>query len=154
MTSPSGFNHLITEGPVRAREPTLGHLGDRSWAACVVRDIRHYHAPGVVTRETSEWVIFMERHILAEYLREYHEAELAWHTAAVAGGAMPTDDHLPIRRDSAEMRARRESFNRVRRGSPLLQQLRQEPPDPMDNRGLEWQGLWWGISTTCTTPGT
>ena len=40
------FNHLIIQGPVRTREPSLGHLGNHSWAAAVVQDIRHCHAQG------------------------------------------------------------------------------------------------------------
>ena len=108
-------------------------------------------------------MIFVERHILAEYLHEHHEVELALHAAAVENGCAPTDDLLPARWESTEMRARRESFNQVRRGSPLLQQLQQEPLATIDNRGhrLEWTGAvvghihdlhYAGYVTQCCVP--
>ena len=108
-------------------------------------------------------MIFVERHILAEYLHEHHEVELALHAAAAENGCAPTDDLLPARWESTEMRARRESFNQVRRGSPLLQQLQQEPLATIDNRGhrLEWTGAvvghihdlhYAGYVTQCCVP--
>ncbi|CAE7245435.1 unnamed protein product [Symbiodinium sp. CCMP2592] len=58
-----------------------------------------------------------------------------------AGGS-PDADLGPQRRETPHLRERREQFNRVRRTSPLLQQLRGAAAPPLDNRGhmLEWTG--------------
>ena len=101
-------------------------------------------SPGVIQQETTEWVEFTERHLLAEYLTAHHARELLLHDALLDRG-LPSTAALPALPGETEAdAAQRARYNQVRQPPALLQQWRTltQPQAPTDPRGhyLSWTG--------------